>query len=71
MCATSSTPRATWAIRTTLWCAADWLLHDIVITNIVWCMAYKREVEGSAAQEKEEEEEVVQVTGTARRRLCK
>jgi len=34
-------------------------------------MAYKREVEGSAAQEKEEEEEVVQVTGTARRRLCK
>jgi len=21
-------------------------LHDIVITNIVWCMAYQREVEG-------------------------
>jgi len=23
-----------------------WLLHHIVITNIVWCMAYKREVDG-------------------------
>jgi len=22
-----------------------WPLHDIVITNIVWCMPYKREVE--------------------------
>ena len=22
-----------------------WPLHDIVVTNIVWCMAYKREVE--------------------------
>ena len=22
-----------------------WLLHDIVITTIVWCMAYKRRVE--------------------------
>jgi len=24
----------------------DWPLHDIVITNIVWCMVYKIEVEG-------------------------
>ena len=23
-----------------------WLLHDIVITNIVWCMAYKGRVGG-------------------------
>ena len=23
---------------------ACWPLHDIVITNIVWCIAYKREV---------------------------
>jgi len=23
-----------------------WPLHEIVITNIIWCMAYKREVEG-------------------------
>jgi len=25
---------------------SDWPLHDIVITNIVWCIAYKREVGG-------------------------
>jgi len=25
---------------------APWPLHDIVITNIVWCVAYKREIEG-------------------------
>ena len=24
---------------------AGWPLHDIVMTNLVWCMAYKREVE--------------------------
>ena len=23
-----------------------WPLHDIIITNIIWCMSYKREVEG-------------------------
>jgi len=27
----------------------DWPLHDIVITNIVWCMAYQREVEGGGS----------------------
>ena len=25
-----------------------WPLHDIVITNIVWCKAYEREVEGGS-----------------------
>jgi len=25
---------------------AHWPLHDIVITDIVWCIVYKREVEG-------------------------
>ena len=34
-----------WATRAPLlgW---RWPLHDIVTTNIVWCVAYKREVEG-------------------------
>jgi len=27
---------------------ATWPLHDIVITNRVWCMAYQREVEGGS-----------------------
>jgi len=26
----------------------SWPLHDIVITNIVWCMAYQREFEGGS-----------------------
>jgi len=26
----------------------DWPLHDIAITNIVWCMAYKGSVGGGA-----------------------
>jgi len=25
-----------------------WPLHDIATTNIVWCMAYKGEVEGGS-----------------------
>jgi len=25
---------------------AGWPLHDVVIANIVWCMAYTREVKG-------------------------
>jgi len=25
-----------------------WPLHDIVITNIVWWVAYKREIDGGA-----------------------
>jgi len=25
-------------------CSGGWPLQDIVITNIVWCIAYKREV---------------------------
>jgi len=25
-----------------------WPLHDIIITNLVWCMAYLREVEGGS-----------------------
>ena len=25
--------------------AVSWLLHDIVIANTVWCMAYAREIE--------------------------
>jgi len=30
-------------------CGADaWPLHDIAIPNIVWCMAYQREVEGGS-----------------------
>jgi len=28
--------------------AAGWPLHDIFITNRVWCMAYQREVEGGS-----------------------
>jgi len=27
---------------------AHWPLHDIAITNIVWCMAYKRGVRGAS-----------------------
>ena len=27
---------------------AGWLLHDIAITNIVWCMAYTKGVGGGA-----------------------
>jgi len=26
------------------WGYSGWLLHDIVITNIVWCIAYTGEV---------------------------
>ena len=32
-------------LRRLMW-GASWPLHDIVITNIVWCMPYKGEVEG-------------------------
>jgi len=32
--------------RNTLTASMYWPLHDIVITNIVWCLAYQREVEG-------------------------
>jgi len=28
--------------------AADWPLHNIAITNIVWCIAYKPGVGGGA-----------------------
>jgi len=28
--------------------AANWPLHDIAITNIAWCMAYKRGVGGAS-----------------------
>ena len=35
--------RAVWGERHR---AAAWPLHDIVITNIAWCMAYTREVGG-------------------------
>jgi len=27
---------------------SNWPLHNIVITSIAWCMAYKREVEGGS-----------------------
>jgi len=26
-------------------CVATWPSHDIVMTNIIWCIAYPREVE--------------------------
>jgi len=33
-------------VDSTVWGLTIWPLHDIVIANIVWCMAYKREVVG-------------------------
>jgi len=33
---------------TQAWGAVPWPLHDIVVTNIVWCIAYTREIEGES-----------------------